>query len=158
VPEAFGYESRLWKWLVKFCQYHMNFEPEVALLHVGGANCGDPEETPEQGSGGECGILRHRDAAYADFRAIGINLQGEATFGYQSFYPFQDRYTKPDEQNKTAPLEHVKMTSGTMVAFNCKNPHFAQVGPNRWCINAWRISEKRRKEYEAFMGVSDSIL
>jgi hypothetical protein len=32
--------------------------------------------------------------------------------------------------------------------FNCKNPHFAQVGPNRWCINAWRIRDKRREDYE----------
>ena len=150
VPEQFGYESRLWVWLAKFCKFHMDFEPEVALLHVGGADCSNPEETPMDGHGGECGIRRHRDAAYADYRAIGINLIGEATFGYQSFYPHQDRWTRQEDQNKNAPLEHVKMTPGTCVAFNCKNPHFAQVGPHRWCINAWRISDKRRAEFEHF--------
>jgi hypothetical protein len=152
VPAPFGYDSRLWIWLDKFCKLHFNFEPEVALLHVGGANCGDPEETPDQGHGGQCGIMQHRDAAYADYRAIGINLIGEATFGYRSHYPYQDRWTAIPQQNKDAPLEHVQMTAGTCVAFNCKNPHFAQVGPNRWCINAWRISAKRRPEFEAFRG------
>lgn len=148
VPEPFGYESRLWVWLSKFCQAYLNFEPEVALLHVGGADCSDPEQVPLDGHGGECGIRRHRDASYADYRAIGINLQGDATFGYQSFYPEQDRWTPQAQQNQAAKLEHVQMTAGTSVAFNCKNPHFAQVGPNRWCINAWRISDKRRKDFE----------
>lgn len=159
VPDEFGYGSRLWVWLEKFCKLHLDFEPEIALLHVGGGNCGDPEETPEQGRGGECGILQHRDAAYADYLAVGINLMGDATFGYTAYYPYMDRYTPPAQQNKNAPLEHVKMTAGTCVKFNCKNPHFAQVGPNRWCINAWRISTKRRAEYDVFMGrVPESIL
>ena len=152
VPEAFGYDSRLWIWLDKFCKHHLDFEPELALLHVGGANCGDPEEAPEQGHGGECGILQHRDAAYADFCAVGINIIGEATFGYRSHYPHQDRWTPTAEQIRNPPLEHVKMTAGTCVKFNCKNPHFAQVGPNRWCINAWRVSAKRRTEFEIFTG------
>lgn len=149
-PAVFGYNSRLWVWLEKFCKLYLDFEPEIALLHVGGADCSDPEETPLDGRGGECGIRRHRDAAYAAYRAVGINLMGEATFGYQSFYPHQDRWSPREEQNASAQVEHVKMTSGTCVAFNCKNPHFAQVGPNRWCINAWRISDKRRSEFEKF--------
>lgn len=149
-PCPFGYDSPLWKWLKGFSNKYLNFDPEIALLHVGGADCSDPEEEPLDGRGAECGIRRHRDAAYADFRAVGINLAGEATFGYQSFYPSQDQWTHPDKQNQNAPLEYVKMTAGTCVLFNCKNPHFAQVGPNRWCINAWRISAKRRKEYELF--------
>lgn len=110
------------------------------------------------GHGGECGIRRHRDAAYADFCAVGINLKGEATFGYQSYYPYQDKWTRPEEQNKNAVLEHVKMIDGTCVKFNCKNPHFAQVGANRWCINAWRISAKRRDEFNAYRGLNDSLL
>lgn len=149
-PAAFGYDSFLWKWLEKFCNDQLDFNPEIALLHVGGADCSNPEEKPMDGHGGECGIRRHRDAAYADFRAVGINIKGEATFGYQSFYPYQDRWTSPAEQNKNAILEHVKMTEGTCVKFNCKNPHFAQVGPGRWCINAWRISSKRREEFEKY--------
>jgi hypothetical protein len=149
-PAPFGYGSPLWKWLTNFCNKYLSFDPEIALLHVGGANCGDPDEAPEDGHGGQCGIMKHRDAAYADYAAVGINLLGEATFGYRSHYPYQDRWTAIPEQNKDAPLEHVKMTAGTCVKFNCKNPHFAQVGPNRWCINAWRISGKRREEFERF--------
>jgi hypothetical protein len=147
-PAPFGYDTRLWLWLKKFCNLVLNFDPEVALLHVGGADCGDPEEKPLEGNGGECGIKMHRDAGYADYRAVGINLRGEATFGYRCQYTAQDQWTKV--QNNPAPLEHVKMTTGTCVLFNCKNPHFAQVGPNRWCINAWRISKKRRDEFEEF--------
>jgi len=145
----FGYDSRLWIWLKKFCKYHLSFEPELALLHVGGADCGEPEENPFQGGGGQCGIRQHRDAGYADYLAVGINLIGEATFGYRCEYTEQYKWTK--ERNNPAPLEHVKMIAGTCVKFNCKNPHFAQVGPNRWCINAWRVSEKRRADFEKFI-------
>ena len=148
VPAPFGYDTRLWKWLKKFCHHVLQFDPEVALLHVGGANCGDPEDKPEQGYGGECGILMHRDASYAQYRAVGINLKGEATFGYRCEYKNQDH--GGGGKNANPAIEHVKMTEGTCVVFNCKNPHFAQVGPNRWCINAWRISDKRRKEFEEF--------
>jgi hypothetical protein len=142
----FGFKDKLWIWLNDFCKNKLNFSPEIGLLHVGGADCSDPEDEPLDGNGGECGIKRHRDAGYADFRAVGINLIGEATFGYQSFYPNQDRWSK--EQNANAKLEIVKMSRGTCVVFNCKNPHFAQVGPNRWCINAWRIREGYREQYE----------
>lgn len=143
----FGYETPLWKWLTLFCDKYLNFVPEVGLVHIGGADCSDPEDNPVDGGGGECGIKMHRDAGYADFRAIGINLKGVATFGYKAFYPDQDKWSK--EGNPNPPIQTVKMTTGTAVAFNCKNPHFAQVGPNRWCINAWRISNKRREEYLA---------
>lgn len=143
----FGYDDFLWRWLYEFCQTNLNFEPEIGLVHIGGANCGDPQDNPLDGRGGECGIKTHRDAGYADFRAVGINLIGEATFGYIPSYPHQDRWSK--DQNVNAKIETVKMIPGTCVLFNCKNPHFAQVGPNRWCINAWRIRDKRRKEFEA---------
>lgn len=140
----FGYETPLWKWLTLFSDKYLNFVPEVGLVHIGGADCSDPEDKPEDGGGGQCGIQWHRDAGYADFRAIGINLIGNATFLYRPFYPDQDKWSKG---NKDAQVEYVKMTTGTAMAFNCKNPHGAKVGPNRWCINAWRISNKRREEF-----------
>lgn len=145
----FGYDTMLWKWLHWFCVKNLDFEPELALLHVGGADCSDPEDEPINGPGGECGIKQHRDAGYADYRAIGINLAGEATFGYRCEYIEQDKWTK--ERNANPEVEYVKMIPGTCVGFNCKNPHFAQVGPNRWCINAWRVSNKRRDDYEQFL-------
>lgn len=145
-PAPFGYDSRLWLWLERFCKAKLDFAPEIALLHVGGADCGDPDEKASDGSGGECGIKTHRDASYADYRAVGINLIGEAVFGYKLGYPAQDRWSK--EQNDPAPLTLVRMTPGTCVRFNCKNPHFAQVGPHRWAINAWRISDKLREDFE----------
>jgi hypothetical protein len=146
VEAPFTYKDKLWLWLRDFCIENINFEPEIALLHVGGANCSNPEDKPINGGGGECGITLHRDAAYADYRAVGINLKGEATFGYKDCYGVQDRWVR--EQNPNAETEWVKMVAGTTIVFNCKNPHFAQVGPNRWAINAWRISDKRRLEWE----------
>lgn len=154
VHPLFSYHSPLWKWLDGFCRKYLGFVPEVGLLHVGGADCSDPEETPDDGRGGECGITTHRDAAYADFKAVGINVAGTATFGYREVYPYIDRWSAPKECNGGACLQHVHMTPGTCVVFNCKNPHFGQAGPNRWCINAWRISEKRRKDFHAALGNS----
>lgn len=145
-PAPFGYDSVLWKWLQGFCQEHLNFDPEIGLLHVGGADCSDPEERPENGRNGECGIAEHRDASYADYRAVGINLAGVAVFGYRPCYPLHDRWSA--EQDMAARIQHVRMVPGSCVVFNCKNPHFAQVGPNRWCVNAWRISPKLRADFE----------
>lgn len=142
------YNSFLWVLLSDFCQTELNFKPELALLHLGGANCSDPEENPTDGRGGECGILSHRDAGYADYKAIGINLAGKAVFGYKDCYGTQDCWKK--EQNPNAKLETVKMTQGTCVIFNCKNPHFGQTGPYRLCINAWTISKKRKEEFVKF--------
>lgn len=144
------YKSNMWTWLYGFCKEKLNFEPEIALMHLGGADCSNPEEQPKDGRGGECGILEHRDAGYADYCAVGINITGNAIFGYKNCYKTQDCWAK--EQDMNAPIQLVKMTQGTCVKFNCKNPHFAQCGPNRWCINAWKISKKRRKEFETFMG------
>lgn len=146
----FGPEDKLWKFVVWYCKSYLEFTPEVALLHVGGADCSDPDENAIEGRGGECGIKMHRDAGYADFRAVGINLIGDAVFGYRAVYPGFS-WVPQHQQNEDAPIQRVKMTSGTSVIFNCKNPHFAQVGPNRWCINAWRISNKRRDDYNEFM-------
>ena len=146
-PGQFGYDSFVWTWLQKLCREKLSFDPEIALIHIGGANCGEPEALPVDGNGGECGIKMHRDAGYADFRAVGINLIGEASFGYIANYPHQDRWTK--EQDSQAKPQIVNMVPGTCVVFNCKNPHYAQAGPNRWCINAWRIRDRRRKDFEA---------
>lgn len=145
----FSYESILWQWLSWFCRTNLDFEPELALLHVGGADCSDPTDNPLNGPGGECGIKSHRDAAYADYRAVGINLVGKATFGYRAVYPKIGSWSP--KTNDTAPIEHVHMVAGTCVQFNCKNPHFAEVGPNRWAINAWRVSDRRRDDYLRFL-------
>lgn len=148
-PAPFGYDSALWTWLYGICKFRLNFEPELGLVHIGGADCSEPDSEPIDGRGGECGIKMHRDAGYADYRAVGINIRGEATFGYRNDYIYQDKWSK-QEKGVVSKLETVKMVPGTCVAFNCKNPHFAQVGPNRWCINAWRISNKRRGEFEDY--------
>ena len=141
----FGYESTLWLWLMDFSVSELGFYPECGLLHIGGADCSDPTDTPINGPGGECGIQEHRDAGYADYRAVGINLIGEATFGYIEEYPHIDQWTR--DKNSSPKIQYVKMIPGTCVIFNCKNPHFAEVGPNRICINAWRISDKRREDF-----------
>jgi hypothetical protein len=88
----FTYNDFIWEWLNKFCIDNLSFTPEIALVHIGGADCSDPEDYPKDGKGGACGIKEHRDAGYADFRAVGINLRGNATFGYRAIYQNQDRW------------------------------------------------------------------
>lgn len=144
-PAPFGYDSALWYWLDSYCNKYLDFKPELGLVHIGGADCSEPEAEPVDGRGGECGIKMHRDAGYADYRAVGINIKGEATFGYRNDYKDQDKWSRDKEH--IPKLQIVNMVPGTCIVFNCKNPHFAQVGPNRWCINAWRISAKRRQEF-----------
>ena len=151
-----NFKSPLWIFLKDFSQQELGFTPELALLHLGGADCSDPEESPINGRGGECGILFHRDAGYADYKAIGINLSGNAVFGYKDCYTTQDCWKK--EQDVNAKIQTINMISGTSIIFNCKNPHFGQAGPNRLCINAWRISKKRRKEFEEFKNDNLEIL
>lgn len=138
----FADDSLIWKWAKHTAADVAGFDAEIGLLHVGGANCGDPDDEPDDGNGGECGIRKHRDAAFADTIAFGINLSGSATFGIVI-------------DGKTY---HVPMVSGTAVLFDCKAIHFAQAGPNRLALNLWRISPKRRQEWRSFRCSKSGLL
>lgn len=107
-----------------------DFKPDTALLSKGGA------------------IQRHRDATYADYRAIGINL-GEVTWCYETCYP-EYRWSK--DAPASAPVQKIAMTGGEIFEFNCKNPHWVEdVSPERWGINVWHVNPKVREDFENFV-------
>ncbi len=91
------------------------------------------------------GITRHRDASYADYRSIGINL-GACTFYYELCYP-EFRWT--GNAPASAPVERYELTGGEVFEFNCKNPHWVEdVSPDRWGINMWHVSSKERARFD----------
>lgn len=124
-------DQKLWTFVKNICAT-FGWEPEAALVSKGGE------------------ISAHRDAAYADFRSIGINL-GSVTWCYERIYP-NFGWARPEECINPSEIIKTPMTGGEVFEFNCKNPHWTEdVDPNRWAINAWRISSKKRKEFNDFV-------
>ena len=117
----------LWNAILEICS-QISFVPELGLASLGGE------------------ISPHRDASYADYRAIGINL-GRTTFGYKHAYP-EFRWV-PDSQQISPPIISLtEMTGGEVFEFNCKNQHWtSNVASDRWSINLWRISTKMRPRF-----------
>lgn len=75
------------------------------------------------------GISPHRDAAFANFDAMSLNVSGECRFDY-----WEDR----GASKKTGPSHSLILTPGDVTAFNCKHLHAATPGPKRWNLNFWR--------------------
>lgn len=117
-------DERIWKYIKNTAPSW--FEPHVALITKGG------------------GIRRHRDATYADYPAMSINL-GQVTWHYENCRPAYSHHSTCD----SAPAMSVDLTGGEVFMFNCKNPHWVtNVHPDRWSINVWTISSKARSAYE----------
>ncbi len=98
------------------------------------------------------GITPHMDAGYADFEARSIHVTGECRFDYwcnrESFgkgpkiggfdldrqtYQVLDRLGEEAE-----PTHALNLAPGSIVRFNCKDPHAATPGLKRWNLNFWR--------------------
>jgi hypothetical protein len=92
------------------------------------------------------GIKPHRDARYADYEAVGLNVSGTCRFDYwagrQSFgkspnlIEYDPRYD--------APTDCLNLAAGDVVKFNCKNLHSATPSKKRWNINFWRKAPQVR--------------
>ncbi|MGB5633756.1 MAG: hypothetical protein WBM86_13405, partial [Waterburya sp.] len=98
------------------------------------------------------GINLHRDDSYAAFEARSISI--ETVPGQETKWQFQQRYPEMgwvQQQNADAPMVEFSIPSGSMTAFNCKNPHAATPGSGRWSINLWQISNKERDNYQAYI-------
>lgn len=99
------------------------------------------------------GINLHRDDSYAAFEARSISIETvprqETKWQFQQRYPGMN-WTK--QQNADAPVVDFSIPSGSITAFNCKNPHAAIPGVGRWSINLWQISNKQRDNYQAHIG------
>ncbi|MGB5631361.1 MAG: hypothetical protein WBM86_01110, partial [Waterburya sp.] len=102
------------------------------------------------GDEASAGINLHRDDSYAAFEARSISIEslsGQVTkWQMQQTYPGMNWVEK---QNSNSPLTDFKLPSGSMIAFNCKNPHAALPGKGRWSINLWQVSNKQRENYNA---------
>lgn len=106
------------------------FTPEAILVTKGG------------------NIRRHRDASYADYKGMSINL-GKVTWYYERLY--QD-YSYGSTFGESAPAGRWDLTGGEVFMFNTKNPHWVEnAHPDRWGINVWQISPKARDTYEKFI-------
>lgn len=109
----------------------IGFIPELGLASLGGT------------------IKPHRDAAYANYKAVGINL-GNTTFGYEKSYP-KYKWVPPKELVTPPEVSETDLVGGEVYEFNCKNLHWtSNVSPTRWAINLWQISTKQRNQYETF--------
>lgn len=133
--------------LTNTATWHVGFEDERLMDYIRRVS---PEGfTPEAvlvTKGG--GIARHRDAPYADYMGLSINL-GSVRWHYERCYP---TYAwQPNTPAESEP-DVYDLVGGEIFAFNTKNPHWASnVDPSRWGINVWRISKKARAEYNEFM-------
>ena len=114
--------ARLWDWLEQvWAKSGMKGLPELGLA-----------------AHGQIGIDFHRDATYAAPEALLVNLGG-VQWGYE-----------PTRKVST-PLFHT-FDSGEVVRFNCKHRHAAlEATPERWSIILWRISHKRRAEFDRYL-------
>lgn len=106
------------------------FIPEAVLVTKGGA------------------IRRHRDARYASYMAMSINL-GKVTWYYERC---NDKYHHQSNLFESVPAARYDFTGGEVFLFNTKNPHWVDnVDPERWGINVWMISNNSRPQYYEFM-------
>jgi len=131
-------DDKIWTFVKNICST-FEWEPELGLVSKGGT------------------INSHRDAAYADFRSIGINL-GKVTWCYERIYP-NFGWARPEDCLNPSEIIKVPMTGGEVFEFNCKNPHWTEdVDPNRWAFNMWRISNKGRSKFENFLNQSNLLV
>lgn len=95
---------------------------------------------------GPVGISAHRDAWYAGWEAVTINLGEVEAWMY---CPQYSDYCYGPQQDAHEWMLHPRV--GEVYRFNPKNPH-AVINPanDRWSINLWTISTKARAAYEQF--------
>lgn len=128
-------DDKIWTFVKNVCST-FNWEPDLGLVSKGGQ------------------ISPHRDAAYADFRSIGINL-GPVTWCYSRSYPSYS-WVPENQQLNPPEITKVKMTGGEVFEFNCKNMHWTEdVDPDRWAFNLWRISNKGRSKFNDFLNTQN---
>jgi hypothetical protein len=74
------------------------------------------------------GIGPHRDAGYAAYEAMSINVSGECEF---KFWPIRD------SKGQDEPIITI-LKPGDVTSFNCKHLHSANPTVKRWNINFWK--------------------
>ena len=97
---------------------------------------------------GNKGISWHRDASYADYPAVSINLSTEETlWGYEDC-----RLGYDGKQSNSNPSKKVyKLAPGSVILFNCKNPHAViKCDDTRYSINLWSINPKFKEYFNKY--------
>lgn len=125
ISPAIEPSERLWNYCKSICNL-AGFEPDLGLV-----------------AKGETGIELHRDARYADFKAVSIQI-GKAKWTYDCQYP-EYCWVPNNRKNPSKPITYI--LEDCAVVFNCKNPHAAEpLSEDRYSINLWQFSPKYRKE------------
>jgi hypothetical protein len=84
------------------------------------------------------GILPHRDASYANYEAMGLNIIGRSRFLYWNDRQDFGKAPSSGVKGDGPPTHDLVLTPGTLVRFNCKNLHQSVPEPRRWNMNFWR--------------------
>jgi hypothetical protein len=130
-------DDKIWTFVKNIC-LTFEWEPDLGLVSKGGK------------------ITPHRDAAYADFRSVGINL-GNVTWCYSRAYPMYN-WVPENQQINPPEVTKIQMTGGEVFEFNCKNLHWTEdVDPDRWAFNLWRVSNKGRSKFESFLNQTNLL-
>ena len=113
--------ARLWPWLVRvWRRVDPVTDPQVGLaIH------------------GDTGIAWHRDASYAQARALLVNF-GPCTFDID----------RARDSGNGRPLEPVSLdlSGGEVLDFDCKHQHrVVDADPSRWSIVLWRLKRHPRR-------------
>ena len=127
--------------------WHVGYEDERIMNYV--RSIAPEGFTPEAvlvTKGGN--ISRHRDARFADYRGMSINL-GKVTWYYERS---NDQYFWQPGVAESVPAGRYDLTGGEVFMFNTKNPHWVEdAHQDRWGINVWQISKNTRSDYNKFM-------
>jgi len=98
------------------------------------------------------GIGLHRDDSYAEFETRSLTIEANncaaSTWQMRQTYPGM---TWSKTQDMDAPVHEFSIPSGTVIGFNCKNPHAAHPNPDRWSLNLWTVSKKHAAAYQAYI-------
>lgn len=109
-------DDRLWEYICTIYHNVYAVNPSFALVAVEDTN-----------------IDLHRDATYAGWKALSINL-GRCTWHYQECYP-DFRWSK---QSPTPTTIEAQLYGGEVISFNPKNPHgVSNASEDRMSINIW---------------------
>ena len=97
---------------------------------------------------GNKGIDWHRDASYADFPAVSVNLSTDTTeWGYEDCRLGYDSKTS----NSNPKRKVYKLAPGSVVLFNCKNPHAViKCDDTRYSINLWSVAPKFKTYFNKY--------
>ena len=131
IPRLWDYCSKLFNKAITYSE--LSYQPTLDLGLV---------------AYGSKGIDWHRDASYADFPAVSINLSTLTTeWGYEDCRLGYDGKSPNSNPNKKV----YKLVPGSVVLFNCKNSHAViKCDSTRYSINLWSVAPKFKTYFNKY--------